>query len=67
MKKSIGSLIALFALLVTLGRGTHPAQAAPLPDLFDSRSVWDSRGDDATWKELCGSPIYAVQEGDPCI
>jgi hypothetical protein len=67
MNKSIGSLIALFALVISMAVGTNASQAAPLPDLFDSRSVWDTRGDDSLWKETCGSPIYAVSEGDPCI
>ena len=50
-----------------MAMGMDSAQAAPLPDLFDSRSVWNTRGDDALWKELCGGSIVQVHEGDPCI
>jgi hypothetical protein len=64
MKNSVAALIALIALAAL---GLNAGQAAPLPDLFDSRAVWEVRPDDSLWKEVCGGSIVQVREGDPCI
>src|SRR5215216_3437258 len=46
-----------------------PSQAPrqPLQDLFSARAVWPVRSDDATWKQVCGTSVLQVREGDPCI